>query len=163
MNIYEPLEIEAQLNVIAKDNEGEIPEEMLQALIEKQAESLIQIEKLCKYIRHLELGIDSCKAEENRIAEMRKKAENRIASIKKYMTPYIQKSGKITAGTFTLSTRKSESVIVDDWFFSYEENQEYCTVKIQTTPDKKKIKEAIKKGLKIEGASIKANENLQIK
>jgi len=159
MNIYNTLELEKQIEYIAENNEGEIPDEMFKQLIEAQTKSIVQVENLCQYIRHLELGIDMCKAEENRINTIRKKAENRIASIKKYITPYVQHEGKIEAGTFTLSIRKSKRVdLVDDF-----SDLDYCNVKEVVTPDKAAIKKAIESGVDVPGAKIIEQDNLQIK
>ena len=46
-----------------------------------------------------------CKVEEERIKTMRSKVENKIESIKKYITPYVAHENKIEAGTFTLSIK----------------------------------------------------------
>jgi hypothetical protein len=159
MNLYNVIDLEKQIEFIAEHNEGEIPEEKLQELIEAQTQSIVQIENLCKYIRHLELGTEICKAEESRIATMRKRAENRIENIKKYLTPYVQHEGNVEAGTFKLSIRKSKHVEVVSGF----ENKEYCNVKEVITPDKIVIKKAIESGIVIEGAKLIENSNLQIK
>lgn len=159
INIYDVGLLENQIEIIASENDGEIPEEMLQALVEAQTKSMEQIDKLCRYIRVLELGMDSCWIEESRIKEMREKADRRIKSIKKYLTPFVQNQGKkIHAGTFTLSTRKSESVEVIG-----EVPTEYATIKVSSIPDKVKIKEDIKAGKKIDFAEIVQKQNLQIK
>jgi DNA-binding XRE family transcriptional regulator len=159
MNLYNTLELEKQIEFIAEHNEGEVEENLFQQLIEAQTQSIVQIENLCKYIRSLELGIDICKQEETRIATMRKKAENRIESIKKYLTPYVQHEGNIEAGTFKLSIRKSKRVELSDYFNS----SEYCNVKEVITPDKTAIKKAIESGIVIEGAKLVEQGNLQIK
>lgn len=159
MNLYNVMDLENQIEYIAEHNEGEIPEEKLQELIEAQTQSIVQVENLCKYIRHLELGIEVCRAEENRIATMRKRAENRIENIKKYLTPYVQHEGNVEAGTFKLSIRKSKHVEVVPGF----NDLTYCNVKEIVTPDKTAIKKAIESGIVIEGAKLVEQGNLQIK
>ena len=77
------------------------------------------------------------------------------------MTPYIKQQGRIEAGTFTLSTRKSEKVII--------ENEEQIPINYRNVipetwkPDKAAIKADIKKGVIVPGAKIEENHNLQIK
>jgi len=61
--------------------------------------------------------------------------------------------------TLKINFRKSESVEVDDTIL----NDLYCNFKTVRTPDKAKIKEAIKTGAQIEGAVLNINFNLQIK
>jgi len=160
MSLYDTMELQKRVDRIAEANEGEIPEELLQMLIQAEMSSLLQIEGICKYIRHLELEVIAvCQAEEDRIAARRKKAENRVASIKKYMTPYIKQYGKTEAGTFKLSTRKSMQVKTIDNF----KNPEYCDIITEINPRKADIKKAIDKGEKVVGAWLEENDNLQIK
>ena len=159
MNIYDVSIIENEIEFIAQNNDGEVPEEKFQELIEAQTKSVEQIDRLCQYIKFLEMGIDNCKAEEKRISEMRKKADNKIESIKKYLLPFFEKKGKLSAGTFTLSTRKSESVELADDFF----NPVYSQLVQTYIHNKADIKQAIKNGIEVPGAQIIENQNLQIK
>lgn len=159
MNVYETTVLENEIDRIAREHEGEIPEELLRQLIEKQTESIVQIEKLCKYVRHLELFQEKCKEEENKIRDKRKYAENRVASIKKYLTPYVFKNKKIEAGLFKLSIRKSESVVLSENF----NDARFITIVQETKINKNEIKKAIKNGDEIKGAILAQHENLQIK
>jgi hypothetical protein len=159
MNLYNTIELEKQIEFIAEHNEGEVEENLFQQLIEAQTQSIVQIENLCKYIRNLELGIDMCRQEEDRIHVMRQKAENKIESIKKYIMPYVQIKGKIDAGTFKLLVRESKKVEVVNGF----NNPAYCNVKEVVTPDKIAIRKAIESGIVIDGAELVETGNLQIK
>lgn len=165
MNLYEIMSIENAIEDRAKANDGEISEDDLKTLVEANTSSLTKVENLCKYIRHLELGIETCKTEENRIKEMRQKAEKRIKSIKKYMTPYVKMKGKIDAGTFKLSTRVSKSVNLSDDFYNLygQIESEYMEKKVEMVPDKKKIKQDLEDGNEIPGASLYIKDNLQLK
>jgi len=162
LNLYDIVALENQMERIAQENEGEIPEEMLKELVEAQTKSLDTVERMCKYIRNLELGIENCKAEESRIKAMRDKADNRIKSIKKYMTDYVDKAGKISAGTFTLSIRKSESVELQDGFIC-DENKSLYRTRLERFPDKTLVKDLLKKGRSVTGAELVQKKNLQIK
>lgn len=161
MNLYEITNLENQIEQLAAANDGELTEEMFQSLVEAETQSLVQIENLCKYIRTLQLGIDMCEHEEERISKMKDKAAKRIKGIEKYLTPYVVKHGKIKSGTFTLTTRKSESVeITDDKQIPVAYMHE---IPIQLKPDKAMIKKDLKAGKAVPGAELKENDNLQIK
>ena len=159
MSIYDVVEIERKLELIAMANEGEIPEELLRDLVEAETKSLEKVGNICKFIRHLELYVDTCKLEEERIKALKDKAKNRIKSIKKYLTPYVLNKGKIDVGTFKLSVRKSEKVILADGW----ENHSYGESKTTFHPDKTAIKKAIKNGEEIDGAKLESYDNLQLK
>jgi len=160
MNLYEIASLENQIEKIASENEGEVPEAAMQALVEAETQSLVQIENLCKYIRKLKLGIDMCRAEEDRIFEMRNRVEKRIKSIEKYVTPYIAKHGKLEAGTFTLSTQKSKKVIIDN---ADQIPGNYLEQIVDWTIKKNEIKKDLKAGIVVPGAHLEENDNLQIK
>jgi len=160
MNIYSVIELENKIDRFAEAHDGEIPDALYEELVAEQIKSVAQIESLVKYIKNLDLGIDMCDAEIARISEMKAKANNRIAGIKKYLTPFIANRGKTQAGTFTLSTRKSEKVIIDD------ENKIpslYTVIKQTSTIDKNMIKQVIKNGMVIDGVHLETKDNLQIK
>jgi len=161
MNIYDVEVIENEINRIASINDGEIPEEKLRELVEAQTRSIEQIEKLCRYIRHLEQFEENAAAEIERINQLKERAQNRMESIKNYLAPYVKARGKFDAGTFTLSTRPSESVILDESFDTG--NLEYNNVKVTYKPEKEKIKKDFNAGIYIQGVSIKHKNNLVIK
>ena len=158
-NIYDVREIENQIERIAEANAGEIPEDMISALVEAQMKSISTITGLCKYLKSIELFSEACKSEENRIADLRKRAEKRKESIYKYITPYVARDGRVDAGTFKLSIRKSQRVDIDDNF----SNPYYTNIEEVLKIDKNRIKVDLKKGIEIKGARLEFYDNLQIK
>jgi len=159
MGIYDVTKIEQEIERVASEHEGEIPQELLQELVEAEMKSMESIEKMCRYVRHLEQFVTTCKDEKERINTLQKQAETRLDNVKKYMQPYVSNRGKFNVGTFKLSTRKSEFVVLSANF----NDQEYCKEIIEIKPDKKRIKEALKSGTVIKGATLMSKENLQIK
>jgi len=159
MNLYQIAELEREIEKIIIDNDGEVDEDLLKELVEAQTQSIEKVENTCKYIRHLELLQDKCRDEENRIKGIRKAAENRVNSIKKYLTPYVFKHKKIEAGTFKMSIRKSQSVVLADDF----NDARFITLVQETKVNKNDIKKAIKNGEEVKGAILMDHENLQIK
>lgn len=163
LTIYECTAIIEKCDKLALENDGEIPEAMLEALVVAQTTSIEKLGKMCGFMKYIEHGIDACKKEEERIGKMRRLAVNRLKSIKKYLTPYVAEKGKpITVGTFKLSVRKSQSVMVSD-DFAGEGNREWCKKEIKYTPDKTNMKIFLKTGAKIPGAELVTKQNLQLK
>ncbi|GAI76762.1 unnamed protein product [marine sediment metagenome] len=146
------------MNQIEADD-GEVSEEQLKAIVELHTQSLEKLTSLCGFIRYLEHGIEACKGEKDRINRMQKTAENRLARVKQYVTPFVKSQGRINLDTVTLSVRKSISVELEPDF----KNPYFCKVVKELIPDKRAIKEALKDQEKIKGARLVTNFNLQIK
>lgn len=159
MALYECLEIEEKVAELVAANDGLITEEQEQALILAFTTSMDRLEGLCNWLKKIDLFILSCRAEEKRISEMRKYAENRIGRCEGWMTPFVQSKKKIIVGTHTLSVRKSEGVITPDGF----DDPYFTKKKTVTTPDKKLIKEAIKAGDEVPGCELEIRFHLQRK
>lgn len=161
LSLYDCAEVVNDIEKIAEENDGELSEHQLQKLVEAQTQSIVKLEKLCGAIAHYEQGIDFCKKQEARIKEARQRAEKRIESVKKYLSPFVVSKGKpIQAGTFTLSTRRSTSTVITGTIT----DPEYLRVVPATTePDKEKIKEALKSGKEVRNAELQTNFNIQIK
>ena len=160
MKIYEALEIESAINLLAEENEGEISEDDFRLLIEAQTTELSKVENVCRYVKHLEYFADACKQERTILAAKQQAAENRIESIKKFLNPFIQQKGKFDAGVFKLSDRKSErtEIINED-----EIPAQFKIIKQIITVDKDAVKKAIKAGEIVNGAQITEHHSTQIK
>jgi hypothetical protein len=139
--------------------DGEVTEEQLQQIVLRHTETMDKLKSLCGFIRYLEHGIDACKQERNRIAQMQKTAENRLDRIKEFLTPFVQEKGRIQLDTVTLSVRKSVAVEVAEGF----NDPYFCKVVTERVPDKRAIKEALKNNEPIEGAQLVTRFNLQVK
>lgn len=160
--VYDVMQIEAEIEKLMDANE-EIPQEKWDDYMALQLKTDEMVERLVKYIKHLEYSADAMKAEMLRIGYRKTKAGERIESIKNYLAPYVKTRGKFDVGTFCLSTRKSEAVQLDPIFLERIEGNEYMTKITEFIPDKKKIKEDLKQGVVIDGASLVERDNLQIK
>ena len=113
---------------------------------------------MLRCIKHLELFSETCDSELKRIKDLKAFSNNRIDSIKRYLTPYIIERGKMDVSTFKLSNRVSEKVILEDGF----KNLDYA-LEQKYKPDKTRIKKDLKSGVDVEGASLKKFDNLQIR
>ena len=139
--------------------DGEVTEEQLQEIVQRNTETMDKLKSLCGFIRYLEHGIAACKQERDRIAQMQKAAEHRLERVKAFLTPFVQEKGRVELETVTLSVRKSVSVELADGF----DDPYFCKVVTERVPDKRAIKEALKNNEHIEGAQLASHFHLQIK
>lgn len=139
--------------------DGDVTDEQLEQIVQRHTETMDKLKSLCGFIRYLEHGIAACKQERDRIAQMQKRAENRLESIKAFLTPFVQEQGRIELETATLSVRKSVAVELAEGF----DDPYFCTVVTERVPDKRAIKEALQQNAAIEGAQLVTRFNLQVK
>jgi hypothetical protein len=119
------------------------------------------LESLCKVRARKEGDIAALKAEATRMREKAESEERALVRLEQYMLDMFKRSGekKLTAGTFTIGTRTSNSVWVSPDF----NDPKYMRTTTTTAPDKIALKEALKAGAKIDGAYMVEKENLAVK
>ena len=103
------------------------------------------------------LNIDN---EIKRLQAIKKRNNTLIDRLNNSLLDAVKLFGEFTVGTLTFTTRKSESITIED-----EEliDKKYKTVKVTTSISKADIKKAIKNGDNVLGASLSENLNLKIK
>lgn len=142
--------------------EQEINIEALDILLKTKTETIERgLESLCKIRARKESDIVALKAEATRMKEKADREEKALVRLEQYMLSMLARSGekKLTAGTFTVGTRMSNSVWVSPDF----NNPEYMRTTTTTAPDKVAIKDALKNGAVIDGAMLLERENLSVK
>ena len=152
----EALEIYSNVELM----DGELTPEMEEAL--KINEGEIQSKSIAykEVIGNQKSYISRIDEELKRLQAL-KKASNRLVDNLEYnLLQAVKVYGDIEIGLTTITTRKSESITVEDINTL---PKEYKTVKVTETADKKALKEAIKRGEVIEGVELVKNENLRIK
>ena len=109
--------------------------------------------------RSLEQEAERYKAEEKRLAEIRRKLERHAEAVKCYLARECINTGveKIGGVSANISFRTSEKTVIDN---EAEIPDEYWRVKKE--PDLAAIKAAIKAGKEIEGAHLQSFKNIQI-
>jgi hypothetical protein len=142
---------------------GEIlDEQQLQQAEALKAEIIAQgLESLCKVRANKLADIAALKAEIDRLTERTKRADAEIERLEDYIN-FIYQQGDApvqTAGNFTISTRKSTQVVIDDGF----NDNRFMRSKVFETVDKSELKKALAAGEQIAGAHLQTNYNLQIK
>lgn len=112
------------------------------------------------YIKKLERDLELVKVYKEQLDSFKTRKENIIKRLKESLLVAVENFGDIEADIFKISTRKSEAVeIVDEGKIP----MPYFRTKTIVEFDKVKIKEAIKEGKEVPGASLKQNKNLSIK
>lgn len=143
---------------------GEILDE--KKLEELQLERDKKIENVGLFVKNLEAEKAAVKAEKDAFAKREKSLDNKIKSLKNWLKyalggdDYIDiKPTNFVTSKIIIGFRKSESVEVDENVLP----KKWFRRKVEYTPDKTLIKEALNKGQKIKGAFIKKNINVNIK
>ena len=109
--------------------------------------------------RSIEQEAERYRAEEKRLADIRRKLERHAEAIKGYLARECIKTGveKIGGVSANISFRTSEKTVIDN---EADIPDEYWRVKKE--PDLAAIKAAIKSGKEIEGAHLQTCKNIQI-
>lgn len=113
------------------------------------------------FVQQLESDIEGLKKKESELKDRRLAKQNKVDSLRAYLANSMLAVGKtdIETDLVRLSFRRSEVVEVSEDF----DLEEFMQVKTTITPDKAKIKAAIKSGQGPEGAILVEKQNLQIK
>ena len=163
MNLYKMTETAKQLMQLFED--GNIPEKAVEDTLESIGVK-DKIEDYCKVIKSFEYNTDTIDRELERLKSAKERTQKAIERLTKAVAEYLAttKSCKATAGTFSLSLRKLESVQITD---ESKIPEKFIVTKttVKTSPDKTAIKKFLKENEEntVEGAMLVVNENLQIK
>lgn len=153
MTLYE---IDAAILACIDDETGEIlDEEKLNALQMERAE---KIEAVALWIKDLTAEAAALKAEKQAFDARQKAAERKADSLRKWLADALA-GQKFKTDRCAVSFRKTESVEVSDVWALDDEFLKYA----DPTPDKQKIKEAIKAGETVAGAALVAGQSMTIK
>ena len=153
MNLYE---IDNAILDCVDMETGEILDvEKLEALSMARDE---KIENICLWIKNLKADAEALKEEKMAFAQRQKAAENKMESLKKYLTSYLA-GAKFKTAKVQVSFRKSESIEISEGAQVPEEFLKYKEPEV----DKTGLKKAIKEGQTFEGVQIVENQNIQIK
>lgn len=162
MHLYQEIDmIENAINDMLYGEE-EIDIAALDNLMQAKTDTIERgLEALCKIRARKQGEITALLDEIKRLSEKSEREAKALVRLESYIMDMYKRSGqdKVNAGTFTVSKRMSNSVWVSPDF----NNPEYMRTTTTTAPDKIAIKDALKNGAVIEGASLVTKENLAIK
>ena len=162
MNIYQ-IQNEFQL-IIAEviNNEGEITPELETALTINKEQLQSKAVDYSYVIKQLDSDCEQIDAELKRLQQLKKVRTNLSERLKNTISDAMNlyEVEKIETPLIKLSFRNSESVEITN-----ESQLDPCFIVTKTvsSPDKKAIKDAIKSGAFVQGATISYNKNLQIR
>lgn len=153
MNLYE---IDNEILGCVDAETGEIfDEEKFESLAMERDKKL---ENIALWIKNLTAEAAALKAEKQAFAERQKAAENKIESLKSYMSAYLS-GAKFETAKVKVSFRKSEYLDIAEGAAIPEQFLKYKEPDI----DKAELKRAIKAGTEIPGVTIEERKNIQIK
>lgn len=138
------------------DETGEIID--IEAFDSLQMEREEKIEGIALYIKDLKAEAEALKAEKMAFAERQKVAENKMESLKNYLA-YALKGQAFKSTKAVVSFRKTQQVDIPD-IYALDEN--FLRYK-EPEADKTAIKEAIKAGQIVKGATLIENTSVIIK
>jgi hypothetical protein len=144
------------------NNEGEITPELETALTINKEQLQSKAVDYCYVIKQLDYDCEQIDNEIARLNKLKKVRANLTERLKNTVSSAMQlyEVEKIETPLIKLNFRNSESVEITN-----EQQLDACFIvtKTVTTPDKKAIKDAIKNGEVVCGATISYNKNLQIR
>lgn len=118
-----------------------------------------KVENYIKVMKNLEADVEARKNEIKRLTELNKADEKKKDHLKETLSTSMQLTGheRVDTPLFKVSFRKSQAVEVDETVLP--ESYKVATWK----PDKKRLKEDLKNGLEIIGATLVERKNLSIR
>lgn len=157
MNLYE-----LSQNYLAIQEMDLEPETLKDTLDSIEEAIEVKAENIAKWIRNLEADKKAFEEEEKRFKEKKQAADNRIKSLKLYLEDNMRLTGKtkFKAGFFSFAIQKNPpSVEIFDEALIPEQFLIAQPVKI----DRAGIKELLKAGKEVPGATLKQTEGLRIR
>jgi len=153
MKLYE---IDAEIMGLIDDETGEILD--VERFDELSGERDAKVENICLWIKNLKAEAEALKAEKDAFAQRQKVAENKMNSLKEFVSRYLEGCSFKTTKV-NVSFRKSETLEISDVYKIPEDFLKYKEPDV----DKTALKKAIKEGASVEGAEIVEKLNIQIK
>lgn len=117
-----------------------------------------KIENIACYIKNLKSDSIALKQEESNFSARRKVTERHIENLENYLKTYLQ-GEKFKSAKANITYRNSERVVVPDVKALMKKFQRFA----EPTANKTLIKEALKGGYKVCGASLETHQSMIIK
>lgn len=155
-------EISSMLSIPDEDLTDEQRAAMEEYLNDLAGQEADKVDAFGSFIRVESARAEACKKEAQRLANKAKTAEGRISYLKHLYLCTMQSNGlkKVQGSAYTLSIREADSVDVTDVAALPDM---YIRRKESVEPDKTVLKEALKGGLEIPGATLVKTSSLQIR
>ena len=148
-------------SVVNMHANGDLTDEQLkEALVALEESKVEKCGNAICYLNMLKHGIEDMKAEEKRIATMRKSLESRAKNLESAFAYVLKNMGdkEVITKYGVMKVRKNPPAVVIDDIAKIP--TQYQHQKIEVTIDKTAIKKAIQSGEKVDGAHIEQGEKL---
>lgn len=125
-----------------------------------EMEKWSKVDNICRYIKNLQSDIEQYKEEVDKLTARAVSAQKKLESLKAYLAMHLEAGKKADVPSAQIRWRKSVTVSIPD------ENMvpmRFMKQVITTKPDKLAIKELLKAGKAVPGASLEEKQNLSIK
>ena len=154
MKLYE---IDEEILACVDAESGEILDEERFAALQMERDT--KIENVALWIKNLKSDLVALEAERKAFQEREKSCKAKIASLQNWLS-FALNGQKFSSPKVAVSFRKTESVeIVEESLIP----EQYMREKVEVSPDKVAIKDAIKRGESVAGAMLVQNQSVQIK
>ena len=158
MTLYEiNAELENLMEIAVDPETGEISEDLAKQIDALSMAKDEKIEGVACFIKNLKADAKAIKDEVKSLQARAKAAENKAERLTDYLKYYLN-GEKFKTAKVSISYRNSESVLVEDASVLPAEYQ-----RVTVEADKVAIKDAIKAGASIEGATLVSNTSMIIK
>lgn len=153
-----------ELNDLLNNFELDIDEETgeilnAEALDALEMERNEKIENIALWIKNLKSDAEAYKREKEIFIKKERAAANKADRLKDYLAESLR-GEKFKTDRVTISWRKSEAVVLDP--LKLDPTAPYMVAQ-EPKPDKTMIREMLKHGEDVKGASLEVRENIQIK
>ena len=157
--LYKIEETYIELIKQVEEAEGEITDEINEQLEINETQLQSKSIAYLTVIKEKEAFTMLIDDEIKRLQALKKKNSNLVSYLKNRLLNAVNLFGAFEVGFTKFSSRKSESVFIEDVNAL---PKEFKVIKVTEQADKLAIKKAIKDGQKIKGCSIQENNNLKI-
>ena len=144
----------------AADHEGELPEDLSDALDKAEADRDAKIANVLRAMKNEASDAEAFKAEADRLAKKAKARSGRVEWLKQYLAACLGEGNEWKDDVFALSWRNYPAVEITD---IDDVPEEYKSTTITISANKVDIKKALKAGTAVPGATLADNPKLQIK
>jgi hypothetical protein len=150
----------SHLMAVIEEAEGEITPEIENQLAINEKELQEKSIAYLEIIKQKERFVADIDAEIKRLQALKKQNSNLVSFLKDRLLNAVNLFGDFTVGTLTFGKRKSTKLKITD---EQRIDTKFTKRELVITPDKMKIKEAIKSGETVQGAELEENYSLKIK
>lgn len=143
-------------------NNEEVPKNILEEALNSVSDDInVKSENICKVLKNINADIVALKEEEKRLATLRKSLENKYKNLFNYLEMTLKQLNikKIDSKYFKISIAKNPPKLILSKDFKADSKY----IKIEETINNTAIKEDLKQGVQIDGATLIQEESLRIK